>query len=124
VALLGLALVAVLPPVVVTQVLVGPNHDFGSDAAIVGTPAGAMLLGLLVLARVRGRRGPLPGPVTLLRLWRLIALAWVVATVAEAVVAAFELAGSPFLGSTTAWLFVARFVLLALLAPLILRGLA
>jgi putative copper resistance protein D len=118
------ALVAVLPPVVVTQVLVGPNHDFGSDAGIVGAPAAAVLVGLLAVARVRLTAGPLPGAVSLQRVWRLLALAWAGAAASEVVVALFELAGSPFLGSPTAWLFLARFALLAVLAPVVLRGLA
>lgn len=122
-ALAALGLVALLPPVVVTQVLVGPNHDFGSDAATVGTPAAAVLVGLLAVLRVRSTTGPLPGPVSILRVWRLLGVAWAVAVVAEVVLALFELTGSPVLGSPTAWLFAVRFVLLAVLAPLILRGL-
>ncbi|GAA4752046.1 cytochrome c oxidase assembly protein [Amnibacterium soli] len=122
--LAALALVAVLPPVVVTQVLVGPNHDFGSDAGILGTPAATVLVGLLAVARWRSTAGPLPGPVSILRMWRLLGLAWLVAAAAEVVLALFELGGSPFLGSPTAWLFLVRFALLAVLAPLILRGLA
>jgi cytochrome c oxidase assembly factor CtaG len=121
-ASLGLALVALLPPVVVTQVLVGPNHDFGSDAAIVGVPADAVLVGLIAVARLRSTSGPRPGAVSLQRVWRIAALAWVVAVAAEIVIALFELSGSAFLGSPTAWLFVARFVLLAVLAPIVLRG--
>lgn len=121
--LAAVALVAVLPPVVVTQVLVGPDHDFGSDAGIVGTPAAAVLVGLLAVARMRLAAGPLPGPVSLLRVWRLLAIAWAATTVSEIVLALFELGGSPLLGSPTAWLFVARFVLLAVLGPVVLRGL-
>jgi cytochrome c oxidase assembly factor CtaG len=122
-ALAAIALVAVLPPVVVTQVLVGPNHDFGSDAGIVGTPALAVLVGLLAVARVRLTAGPLPGPVSLLRVHRLLAIAWAATAVSEIVLALFELWGSPFLGSPTAWLLAARFALLAVLAPIVLRGL-
>jgi putative copper resistance protein D len=122
-ALLVLALVAVLPPVVTTQVLEGPNHDFGSDAAIIGTPAMIVLVGLLAVARLRLSVGPLPGVVSLQRVWRITALAWAATAVAHVVIALFELWGSPFMGSPTAWLFLTRFVLLALLAPLVLRGL-
>ncbi|RNI20683.1 cytochrome c oxidase assembly protein [Flexivirga caeni] len=43
-----LGLVGVLSPVVVTQVLVGPNHDYGGDAAIIGTPAFVLLVGIAV----------------------------------------------------------------------------
>jgi cytochrome c oxidase assembly factor CtaG len=121
--LLALALVAVLPPVVVTQVLEGPNHDFGSDAGTVGTPAMVVLVGVLAVARFRSTLGPLPGAVSLQRVWRLVAIGWVATAGSEVVLALFELWGSPFLGTPTAWLFVARFLLLALLSPLILRGL-
>lgn len=123
-SLLAVALVALLPPVVTTQVLVGPNHDFGSDAGTVGTPAMIVLVGLLAVTRFRGVAGPLPGLVSLQRVWRILGLAWVATAVCEVVLALFELTGSPFLGSTTAWLFVARFVLLAVLAVPIARGLA
>jgi putative copper resistance protein D len=121
--MLGLALVAVLPTVVVTQVLVGPNHDFGSDAAIVGTPAATVLVGLIAVARFRSTVGPLPGVLSLQRVWRITALAWLASAAAEVVVALFELWGSPFLGSSTAWLFLVRFLLLAVLAPVVWRGL-
>lgn len=124
VVLMVLGLVALLPPVVTTQVLVGPNHDFGSDAGTVGTPAAAVLVGLLAVGWVRSTRGPLPGPVSLLRLWRLLGVAWVATAASEVVLALFELAGSPFGGSPTAWLFAVRFLLLAVLAPVIVRGLA
>lgn len=46
VGVLVLGLIGVLSPVVVTQVLVGPNHDYGSDAAILGTPAFMLLVGI------------------------------------------------------------------------------
>ncbi|RIX30592.1 cytochrome c oxidase assembly protein [Amnibacterium setariae] len=121
--LLVLGLVALLPPVVVTQVLVGPNHDFGSDAATVGTPALAVLVGLLAVLRHRSVAGPRPGPVSLLRVRRMLALAWVVAAGSDVVLALFELWGSPFLGSPTAWLFLVRFALLGIIAPFVLRGL-
>ncbi|WP_375388829.1 cytochrome c oxidase assembly protein [uncultured Amnibacterium sp.] len=122
-ALLAVALVAVLPPVVVTQVLVGPNHDFGSDAGIVGTPAAAVLVGLVAVLRHRLTRGPLPGPVSLRRSWVVLAIAWVACLAAEVVLALFELVGSPLLGTPTAWLLVARFALLAVLLLPIARGL-
>ena len=121
--LLAVALGAVLPPIVVTQVLEGPNHDFGSDAGIVGTPAMILMVGVLAVARFRSTVGPLPGPVSIQRVWRLLALGWTATAVTEVVLALFELRGSPFLGSPTAWLFVAQLVLLALLAPVIARGL-
>jgi hypothetical protein len=45
----ALAAIALLAPVLVTQVLVGPNHDFGGDASMYGTPAFAVLIGLVAL---------------------------------------------------------------------------
>jgi cytochrome c oxidase assembly factor CtaG len=122
-AMLALALFAVLPPVVTTQVLVGPNHDFGSDGATVGAPAAAVLVGLLAVLRLRLARGPLPGPVSLRRGFTVLALAWAATLAGEVVVALFELWGSPFLGSATAWLRLARLVLLVLIGVPVLLGL-
>ncbi|MFD1722787.1 cytochrome c oxidase assembly protein [Amnibacterium endophyticum] len=119
--LTGVALLALLPPVLVTQVLVGPDHDFGSDAATLGTPAAAVLVGLLVALHRRLLAGPRPGAVTLARVRALTRLALAVAVVAEAVVAAFELHGPAGLGTPTSWLFLARFALLGLLAVVVLR---
>ena len=46
---LGISAVGVLAPVIVNQVLVGPNHDFGGDAAIIGTPVMAVVFGVLLV---------------------------------------------------------------------------
>src|SRR5699024_11986632 len=44
---LWIGMVAILAPVVISQVLVGPNHDLGEDAAIIQTPLATVVLGLL-----------------------------------------------------------------------------
>ncbi len=120
---MALALLAVLPPVLVTQVLVGPNHDFGSDAATLGTPAVTVLAGLIAVAHQRLTRGPRPGAVSLTRLWRLIGLAWLVAAVTDVVLAVVESAGSPLLSTPTGWLLLARFSLDGLLLVPVVRAL-
>src|SRR5699024_13808 len=43
-------IVGALAPVVVGQILVGPDHDFGSDAGAIRTVAAAVLLGPLLVA--------------------------------------------------------------------------
>ncbi|MEJ1230757.1 MAG: hypothetical protein WDM88_09410 [Galbitalea sp.] len=57
--IVGISVIGVLAPVIVNQVLVGPNHDYGGDAAIIGTPVTAAVLGalaVLVLRMLSGRR--------------------------------------------------------------------
>ena len=46
---IGISMVGVLAPVIVNQVLVGPDHDFGGDAAIIGTPVMAVVFGVLLV---------------------------------------------------------------------------
>jgi cytochrome c oxidase assembly factor CtaG len=113
--------VGVLAPVLVTQVLVGPNHDFSGDAAMFGTPAFAVLLGATTSVALRWRRHGRPGDTTLRRFRVLVVAAastWLGATL---VIWAVELAGTAPLASTTGVLFlvevVALVVVLAAVTP-------
>jgi putative copper resistance protein D len=118
VAVIGV--VGLLAPVLVTQVLVGPNHDFGGDAAMFAVPAFGIWLGATAaLGRRRSRR---PGPTTLRR-HRLLALtAWGTWTAGSLVVAAVELAGGAPWETPTGALFAAQLLLVAVLAaPVLLR---
>ena len=118
-ALLGLAASALIAPVLVTQVLVGPNHDFAGDAAIFGTPAMAVWLGatLAVVLGWRGGRTSSPRAVRRFRLLSVICAGTV--TVSQLIIMACELAGSSPLASPTGRLFLTTFLLLAALAGLL-----
>ncbi|HZX01580.1 cytochrome c oxidase assembly protein [Kribbella sp.] len=108
------ALVGSLAPVVVGQILVGPRHDFGSDAGIVQTLAGQVLLGVAVVQALRvatGRRVRVLDRVH----WRstsAVLLGVLVAT--EGVLLWFKLAGSSPFASATGWLSLAQFAALGL----------
>jgi putative copper resistance protein D len=103
---LAAGLLGGLAPVVVGQVLVGPNHDFGSDSAIYQTLAGQMLLGIVVVQALRiatGRR------IRLRQQWPPAAAALLaVMVVAELVILWFKLAGTSLTGSATGWLELVR----------------
>ncbi|GAA2830215.1 cytochrome c oxidase assembly protein [Kribbella solani] len=113
---LVVALLGSLAPVVVGQVLVGPNHDFGSDAAIYQTVAGQVLFGLVVVQALRmatGRRvrvGERPR-------WKLVAIALpAVTVVAEVVLLWFKLAGSSPTASATGWFELVRLASLVIIS--------
>lgn len=111
--IIGASAIGILAPVVVNQVLVGPNHDFGGDAAIIGTPVTAIVfgaLGVLVFRMLSGRR---ISASTARRFFMVASIGWVVITGTTVVVCLFELdGGSPF-ATPTGELFLARFALLA-----------
>lgn len=105
---LWLAVVGALAPVVVGSVLVGPNHDIGSDAAIVLTVLETAVVGsalVLCLALATGREvAPLA-----VRRWASLARVGAPAMlVAELVVVWFKLAGTSPVGSLTGWLSIVR----------------
>ncbi|WP_427893412.1 cytochrome c oxidase assembly protein [Kribbella sp. GL6] len=111
VALLA-ALVGSLAPVVVGQILVGPRHDFGSDAGILQTLAGQVLLGLVVVQVLRVATGRRVRALERVH-WR--STAWVllgVLVVTQGVLLCFKLAGSSPFGSATGWLSLVQFAAL------------
>ncbi|MDT9702868.1 cytochrome c oxidase assembly protein, partial [Streptomyces sp. P17] len=79
--------IALLAPVVVGQILVGPGHDFGTDAGTVQTIAAAALFGSGILLALRVWRGRLLRPATLRRFWLLGVVAWALAAGAAIVLA-------------------------------------
>ncbi len=107
------AAVAVLAPVVTGQVLVGPAHDFGGDAAVFQTLAAAGSFGAVGVAAVRAASGRLVAPAALRRLLMLGTVALPVMLGAEMVLAWFKLAGSGPLDTLTGWFIVARVLCLA-----------
>lgn len=109
---LGLSVIALLAPVVVGQVLVGPDHDYGSDAAIFQTVAAAAAFGSVIVLAIRVARGRLLRPVTLRRAWTLWAACWVVIAATDAVITWFKLAGPGGETNPTALLIALRAVTL------------
>ncbi|WP_022909217.1 cytochrome c oxidase assembly protein [Aestuariimicrobium kwangyangense] len=112
------ALVGSLAPVVVGQVLVGPNHDFGGDAAVVQTVVGQALLGVALVMVLRLATGQVPGWRTggLPAGWiRAAWVGWFLLVATEVVVTWFKLAGSGPTSSPTGMLALVRFGALVLL---------
>lgn len=109
-------LIGVLAPVVVGQVLVGPHHDFGGDAAVYQTVFLHVAFGTLVVLTLRlasGRRVPRPGRS---RWPALLAVGLGVFTLAEFVIIWFKLAGSAPWDSATGWFSLVRLGGLGLVA--------
>ncbi|MFI8592875.1 cytochrome c oxidase assembly protein [Microbacterium sp. NPDC078428] len=105
-----LAALAVLAPVLVHQVQVGADHDFGSDAAIFQTLAAAILFGTIIMLLTRAASGRLLRPEAVTRAGWVIAVSWVVVAASEAIMAAFKLAG-PLDGNPTVVLVAIRAVI-------------
>lgn len=112
------AVVGSLAPVVVGQVLVGPDHDFGGDAAVVQTIAAQILLGVILVVALRlvAGRAALPVRAQTPALWRAAWLGLAVIVCAELVITWFKLAGSPLTGTATGRFALARLLALAVLA--------
>jgi cytochrome c oxidase assembly factor CtaG len=119
--LAAIGTVGLLAPVLVTQVLVGPNHDFGGDAAVFATPALGIWTGATA-ALVRARRSRRPG-VTTTRRHRILALtAWITWILGSLVVAAVELAGTAPWATPTGILFTVQLALVSGVAgPILIR---
>ncbi len=115
--LLGPGAVAVLAPLLVEHVLVGPNHDFAGDATILGAPAATLGFGATVVSYLRWRSGQ-PAPVLLHRFARLAVACWILVVAADVVVALVETEGTSFPSTATGQLFGVRFAALAGLAGL------
>ena len=116
VGLLVPSIAALLAPLLVTQVLVGPNHDFGSDATILGAPAEAIWFGATFMMALRVRFGPRPSPVALARFRLVWVGCWLLVSASAVVVMMFELAGSAPWESRTGILMLVQFALLVVLA--------
>lgn len=106
---------AVLAPVVVGQILVGPGHDLGSDAGIYQAIAVAVLFGAIVVAAIRVATGRLVAAESLRRLILVGAIALPVIAITEFLLAGFKLAGTPLLASPTGWQFSLRTAFLTII---------
>lgn len=121
VLLAAIGAVGLLAPVLVTQVLVGPNHDFAGDAAMFATPALGVWTGATAALVARWRRG-VPGPTTLRRHRVLAVTTWATWTAGSVVVIAVELAGRAPWSVPTGVLATVQLGLVAVVAaPLVLR---
>lgn len=120
--LFALAVCAVLPPVLVTQVLVGPNHDQGSDAAALGTPAAALAVGLALVTLNRLRAGRTVTRADRDRLLRWLTWCLGITLGADLVVAWFETWPFPPASTATAWLFLGRFLVVGTALVLVVRA--
>ena len=119
--LTGIGIIGLLAPVLVTQVLVGPNHDFGGDAAMFATPALGIWIGATA-ALTRRWRASRPGTTTIRRHWILAVIAWITWTAGSIIIAAVELAGTPPWAAPTGILFAIQLLLVAAIAgPVLLR---
>ena len=111
-------IVGALAPVVVGQILVGPDHDIGGDAGALQVIAGGVLLGpILVTAALQVIRHDEGGRLPLLvgRVSRMGLVGAAVVLVTELVVTWFKLAGTTPWGSVTGVLALVRLALLVAL---------
>jgi putative copper resistance protein D len=120
-ALLAVAFAGVLGPVLVTQVLVGPNHDFGSDAAVYAVPAETVFVGVTAVLTYRLLARKAIWAQTIQRYRRVAGVCWGVMVLFGGVEARFFLDGSGPFSSETGWLLTGWFALLAALGGLLLR---
>lgn len=118
--MLGVGSVGVLAPLMVGQVLIGPNHDLAGDATVFGAPAAAVWFGTTAVLLLRPPAGAGAGLVVH-RYLRMAMTCCGVVVVSAVVVAAVETGGSPFLATSTGRLFAVEFALLAVSGALVIR---
>lgn len=109
------AVIGILAPVVTGQVLVGPNHDFGGDAAVFQTLAAAVLLGTWLVCAIRVALRRMPEPEFLRRHLRIGYVALAVIAVSDVIITVFKLAGTGLTASLTGWLIIGRWAFFALI---------
>lgn len=112
---LWIGMVAVLAPVVISQVLVGPNHDLGLDAAAVQTPLSAVVFGLLATGVLLELIHPKCGALVRMARSKLMWTGIVVIASTDVVISVFKLAGTPLLDSITGWQLLARWAAVAVI---------
>ncbi|KAB1641436.1 cytochrome c oxidase assembly protein [Gulosibacter chungangensis] len=105
----------ILAPVVVGQILVGPDHDIGSDAGTYQTLATGAVFGVSVIAAIRAAQGRSLDPVIVTRLTRFVLVGIPLIVVTDVLLTWFKLAGSGLLDSETGWQIFARWICLVLL---------
>lgn len=108
--------VAILAPVVIAQVLVGPNHDYGEDAAIIQTPLAAAVIGLLAAGALLELARPRCGILRRLVRSRLMWAGLLVIAGTDVMISVFKLAGTPLTDSATGWQLLTRWTGLIVIA--------
>ena len=119
---LWIGMIAILAPVVISQVLVGPNHDLGEDAAIIQTPLAAVVLGLLAAGVLLELVHPHCGALARMARSKLMWVGVIVIACADVVISVFKLAGTPLLDSTTGWQLLTRWAALAVIVIALLAA--
>lgn len=116
--------IGLLAPVVSGQILVGPDHDFGGDAAVFQTLAVAVLLGTWLVCAIRVGLRRMPDPEFVRRQMRIAFVALPVIAATDVIITVFKLAGTSLTTSITGWLIIGRWAFLALqiLATVIIAG--
>ncbi|QHC01639.1 cytochrome c oxidase assembly protein [Epidermidibacterium keratini] len=115
---LVLSMIGVLAPVVVGSILVGPDHDFGSDGGTILAVISAAALGSVVTLTLRLACGRDLDMVAARRLATLGTIAMPVALASEVLVVWFKLAGSPITGGLAGQISMVRLACLAVLTAL------
>lgn len=105
----------ILAPVVVGQILVGPNHDLGSDAGTYQTLATSAVFGVVMIAAIRAAAGHSLDPTIATRITKLVLFGVPVIVASDLLLAWFKLAGSSLFDSETGWQILARWACLAIL---------
>ncbi|TXK18966.1 cytochrome c oxidase assembly protein [Homoserinibacter sp. GY 40078] len=100
--------IALLAPIVVGQILVGPGHDFGSDAGVLLAVSGTVAYGVAVVLAIRRATGRLLRPETLGRAGAVLAVAFPLIIASELVLAGFKLVGGEFAATPTGLLIALR----------------
>ncbi|PWH07901.1 cytochrome c oxidase assembly protein [Brachybacterium endophyticum] len=112
--------IGILAPVVVGQILVGPNHDLGSDAGTLQTLGVGLLLAPLLIDALLGSAAAPQTDRHRLRL--LVRIGVPAALVCELVLTWFKLQGEGALATSTAALEAVRLVVLIAIGTLLLLG--
>lgn len=112
---LWIGMVAILAPIVISQVLVGPDHDIGEDAAIIQTPVAGVVLGLLTAGVLLEMAWPGSGILRRLARSRLLWAGLLVIAGADVAISIFKLAGTPLTATPTGWQLLTRWAGLAVI---------
>lgn len=115
-------LIAVLAPVLTGHVLVGPNHDIGSDAAVFQTIAAYLLFGTIAVGALRVASGRLLHQVVLRRTALIATVCLPVLIMAQAALVPFTLAGTPITGSATGYFLLIQSACLLALIVVVTAG--
>ncbi|QPZ37973.1 cytochrome c oxidase assembly protein [Paramicrobacterium chengjingii] len=122
---LAAAVLGLLAPAAVGQLLVGQNHDLGGDSGYLLTIAAAVHFGVLIVAAARVATGQLMPPRMLKRFTGIVAVSLAVMIVTDPIVSLFKLSGTGILDSMTGWQVIARSAVLLVdaivIAVLVLR---